>query len=66
MEKRELIVIICNHVKIYHDNCCLFNNKSNLEVFRIDTDDDAIYDLKNEDEIGYKWMKSIQSFINKI
>ena len=51
--------------KDYHDNW-LLNNKTNVEVFRIDTDKDAIYDLKNEDEIGYKWMKSIQSFINKI
>ena len=60
--------ITCDYLqscKDYHDNW-LLNNKSNLEVFRIDTDDDAIYDLKNEDEIGYKWMKSIQSFINKI
>jgi deoxyadenosine/deoxycytidine kinase len=51
--------------KDYHDNW-LLNNKTNVEVFRIDTDKDAVYDLKNEDEIGYKWMKSIQSFINKI
>ena len=51
--------------KDYHDNW-LLNNKTNVEVFRIDTDKDAVYDLKNEDEIGYKWMKSIQSFINKV
>ena len=51
--------------KDYHDNW-LINNKKNLEVFRIDTDKDAIYDFKDENEIGYKWMKSIQSFINEL
>jgi len=50
--------------KEYHDNW--LKNTPESEFLRIDTDKDAIYDLNNKDEIGNKWMKSIQSFIDEL
>ena len=52
--------------KEYHDNWLINNENSNLEVVRIDTNEDVSYDENNPNDRGILWIESIMKFITQI